>query len=198
MKALDVQDRLEYARAGVAVLRACKLQTARCPTQNLLCATRRRSHLGNLPTGVRCRRSRCSTSDVTLDDPLEAIDRLVPWESFRAEIEAVMLTPDELKKSSAGRKPFDARLAPSYSSTRSNTTTLRRLRALRIFLFGGLSPVRTMLIAEGATPFCFAHFCWPPARSTSERSKRTTSFWSSARMSVLGSSPQLAASSLAG
>ena len=41
-------------------------------------------------------------------DPLEAIDRLVPWESFRAEIEAVMLTPDELKKSSAGRKPVDA------------------------------------------------------------------------------------------
>ncbi len=35
-------------------------------------------------------------------DPLEAIDRLVPWESFRAEIEAVVLTPDELKKSSAG------------------------------------------------------------------------------------------------
>jgi hypothetical protein len=32
----------------------------------------------------------------------------VPWESFRAEIEAVVLTPDELKKSSAGRKPFDA------------------------------------------------------------------------------------------
>ena len=41
-------------------------------------------------------------------DPLEAIDHLVPWESFRAEIEAVVLTPDELKKSSAGRKPFDA------------------------------------------------------------------------------------------
>ena len=41
-------------------------------------------------------------------DPLEAIDRLVPWESFRAEIETVALTPDELKKSSAGRKPFDA------------------------------------------------------------------------------------------
>jgi len=43
-------------------------------------------------------------------DPLEAIDRLVPWESFRAEIEAVVLTPDELKKTSAGRKPFDAML----------------------------------------------------------------------------------------
>src|SRR5512144_2023132 len=41
-------------------------------------------------------------------DPLEAIDHLVPWESFRAEIEAVVLTPDKLKKSSAGRKPFDA------------------------------------------------------------------------------------------
>jgi hypothetical protein len=40
-------------------------------------------------------------------DPLEAIDHLVPWESFRAEIEAVVLTPD-LKKSSAGRKRFDA------------------------------------------------------------------------------------------
>jgi IS5 family transposase len=43
-------------------------------------------------------------------DPLEAIDRLVQWESFRAEVEAVVLTADELKKSSAGRKPFDALL----------------------------------------------------------------------------------------
>ena len=41
-------------------------------------------------------------------DPLEAITALVPWESFRAEIEAVVLTPDEAKKSKAGRKPFDA------------------------------------------------------------------------------------------
>jgi transposase, IS5 family len=41
-------------------------------------------------------------------DPLEAIDRLVPWESFRGDIEAVVLTPDEMKKSSAGRKPVDA------------------------------------------------------------------------------------------
>ena len=40
-------------------------------------------------------------------DPLEAIDRLVPWESFRADIEAVVLTPDEMRKSSAGRKPVD-------------------------------------------------------------------------------------------
>src|SRR5215831_17077683 len=41
-------------------------------------------------------------------DPLETIDRLVPWETFRADIEAVVLTPDEVRKSSAGRKPIDA------------------------------------------------------------------------------------------
>src|SRR5512143_773187 len=41
-------------------------------------------------------------------DPLEAIDRLVLWETFRADLESVVLTPDEAKKSNAGRKPFDA------------------------------------------------------------------------------------------
>lgn len=41
-------------------------------------------------------------------DPLEAIDALMPWESFRAEIEAVVLTPEEARKSTAGRKPIDA------------------------------------------------------------------------------------------
>jgi len=41
-------------------------------------------------------------------DPLEAIDRLVPWESFRADIEAVAVTPRELRKSNAGRKSIDA------------------------------------------------------------------------------------------
>ncbi len=41
-------------------------------------------------------------------DPLVAIDRLVPWETFRADIEAVVLTPEEMRKSSAGRKPLDA------------------------------------------------------------------------------------------
>jgi len=43
-------------------------------------------------------------------DPLEAIATLVPWEDFRADIEAVVLTPDLEKKSRAGRKPFDALL----------------------------------------------------------------------------------------
>jgi IS5 family transposase len=41
-------------------------------------------------------------------DPLEAIARLVPWEEFRAEIEAVVLTADSDKKNTAGRKPIDA------------------------------------------------------------------------------------------
>jgi transposase, IS5 family len=41
-------------------------------------------------------------------DPLEAIERLVPWEEFRADIEAVVLRPDEARKSPAGRKPIDA------------------------------------------------------------------------------------------
>src|SRR5665213_3412016 len=40
-------------------------------------------------------------------DPLEMIDRVVPFESFRAEIEAVTLTPASEKKSNAGRKPID-------------------------------------------------------------------------------------------
>src|SRR6202795_4346104 len=41
-------------------------------------------------------------------DPLEAIGGLVPWESFRADIEAVVLTPEDVRKSNAGRKPIDA------------------------------------------------------------------------------------------
>jgi hypothetical protein len=35
----------------------------------------------------------------TKGDPLEMIDRVVPFESFRAEIEAVVLTPANEKKS---------------------------------------------------------------------------------------------------
>jgi hypothetical protein len=40
-------------------------------------------------------------------DPLEAIAALVPWESFRADIEAVVLTPEEAKKSKAGTDRCD-------------------------------------------------------------------------------------------
>jgi transposase, IS5 family len=40
-------------------------------------------------------------------DPLEMIARVVPFDSFRAEIEAAVLTPADEKKSNAGRKPID-------------------------------------------------------------------------------------------
>jgi len=40
-------------------------------------------------------------------DPLVSISALVPWEAFRADIEAVAVTPDESRKSPAGRKPID-------------------------------------------------------------------------------------------
>src|SRR6202795_2999416 len=41
-------------------------------------------------------------------DPLELIKATVPWESFRAEIEAVTRAKPEERKSTAGRKPYDA------------------------------------------------------------------------------------------
>jgi len=41
-------------------------------------------------------------------DPLEALNFIVPFESFRAGIEAVVRPSAEERKSNAGRKPFDA------------------------------------------------------------------------------------------
>ena len=41
-------------------------------------------------------------------DPLETIKTTVPWETFRADIEAVTETKPEDRKSNAGRKPYDA------------------------------------------------------------------------------------------
>ena len=41
-------------------------------------------------------------------DPLEALIAIIPFESFRAEIEAVVRLAPEDRKSNAGRKPFDA------------------------------------------------------------------------------------------
>jgi hypothetical protein len=43
-------------------------------------------------------------------DPLERIEATVPWEAFRAAIEAVTETKPEDKKSDAGCKPYDAML----------------------------------------------------------------------------------------
>jgi hypothetical protein len=56
---------------------------------------------------------------------------------------------------------------------RTRSTTLRSLSALMIFLFGGLSPVRTMLIIEGAMPFFLAHSFLPPVRLTCAKQERT-------------------------
>ena len=41
-------------------------------------------------------------------DPLEALNSIVAFESFRADIEAVVRPSAEERKSNAGRKPFDA------------------------------------------------------------------------------------------
>ena len=41
-------------------------------------------------------------------DPLELIKATVAWESFRAEIDAVTRAKPEERKSTAGRKPYDA------------------------------------------------------------------------------------------
>src|SRR5512134_1677373 len=41
-------------------------------------------------------------------DPLETIKKIVRWEDFRAEIEAVAERKPEEHKSNAGRKPYDA------------------------------------------------------------------------------------------
>src|SRR6478672_5225481 len=40
-------------------------------------------------------------------DPLETIKKIVPWEDFRTDIEAVTETKPEERKSNAGRKPYD-------------------------------------------------------------------------------------------
>src|SRR5262249_19955724 len=40
-------------------------------------------------------------------DPLETIKKIVPWEDFRADIEAVTETKPEQRRSNAGRKPYD-------------------------------------------------------------------------------------------
>src|SRR3981081_648768 len=40
-------------------------------------------------------------------DPLETIKKIVPWEDFRADIEAVTETKPKERKSNAGRKPYD-------------------------------------------------------------------------------------------
>jgi transposase, IS5 family len=40
-------------------------------------------------------------------DPLEIMRKMVRWDDFRADIEAVTETKAEERKSNAGRKPYD-------------------------------------------------------------------------------------------
>src|SRR5438874_948039 len=61
-------------------------------------------------------------------DPIEGIDRRVPWERIRADIEAVVLTPNEVKKSSAGRKPVDAIVLFRMLVLQAGTTLLHLIR----------------------------------------------------------------------
>ena len=42
------------------------------------------------------------------DDPLAKLDRLIPWEQFRPQLEAVWRTPRAERKSPSGRTPWDA------------------------------------------------------------------------------------------
>jgi hypothetical protein len=42
------------------------------------------------------------------NDPLVKIEEVVPWENFRARLEAAWRRPPEERKSKAGRKPWDA------------------------------------------------------------------------------------------
>ena len=51
-------------------------------------------------------------------DPLETIKKMVRWEDFRADIEAVTETKPEERKSNAGRKPYDTILRDRLSFMR--------------------------------------------------------------------------------
>src|ERR1700746_665091 len=60
-------------------------------------------------------------------DPLEMIARVVPFESFRAEIEAAVLRPASEKKSPAGRKPIDARVMWLFRGTLAKAGLVEKL-----------------------------------------------------------------------
>jgi hypothetical protein len=53
-------------------------------------------------------------------DPLETIKSAVPWEDFRADIEAATEIKPEDRKSSAGRRPYDAILKFKIRKRASN------------------------------------------------------------------------------
>jgi hypothetical protein len=63
-----------------------------------------------------------------------------------------------------------------------STKTTRRFSALRIALVGRRWPLRTLLSVVRSMPVFLAHAVGPPARFTSERSKRITSSSSKVRI----------------
>ena len=71
-------------------------------------------------------------------DPLEAIDHLVPWESFRAAIEAVVLTPDESQEKQ--RRPEAVRCHPDVRDAGSTSAQQSVGRA------GGISGARPAVV----------------------------------------------------
>ena len=53
-------------------------------------------------------------------DPLETIKKIVPWEDFRAGIEAVTETKPDQRKSKAGRKPYCSRSPTDFLQERAD------------------------------------------------------------------------------
>jgi hypothetical protein len=66
-------------------------------------------------------------------DPLEMIARVVPFESFRAEVEAAVLTPVSEKKSTAGRNPTSTKLARVATNRPAAGESADRHRARPLF-----------------------------------------------------------------
>src|SRR5437879_6116839 len=66
-------------------------------------------------------------------DPLEAIGRLVPWESLRSDIESVVLTADGVRKrtrtSSAARRPTTGRRSRPRTGRKTRMHAGRRSTA---------------------------------------------------------------------
>ena len=62
------------------------------------------------------------------NDPLARIDAVVPWENFRARLEAIWRKPAEERKSPAGRKPWDA--VAMFKAVAMFNRSLRALQSL--------------------------------------------------------------------
>src|SRR5262249_32166185 len=96
-------------------------------------------------------------------DPLETIKKIVPWEDFRADIEAVTETKPEQRRSNAGRKPYD---------------TILKLKIVVLQSLHNLSDERTEYLIRDRISFMrFSIWnsmtrCRMPASAT-----RTTSAW---------------------